>query len=705
MSKKWTREVEDIAEAMRNTRGGCVFLIGAGCSLSAGIPLAGHFIAEIAERLPNAFKRASDQKNYNSVMSQLTTSQRTDLLNHYIEKARINWAHLALAQMFHRQHIDRILTVNFDPLIMRACALVGDFPAIYDLATASNFNENRIAPRSVFYLNGQHTGFTTLNAADELEQHRTRLRQIVDNTGSRRIWVVVGYSGLADPLLDILAEKGMRFDSGLYWIGRSETPSDLLRTRLLEPDHKEAFYVGGQDADKFMTELAQRLDCFPPDLLARPFDHIEGVIQNIDFDTGDMPGRALKRKLKRKIRLAKLQDAKDMAAFDFDWITALLEGRNQDVINWYQQLVSNTEAGEPEAEQKKAAAWAHIQIGKALHGEALAVLHNPAAAQGKWQQAGQQFLQALSIEPGEAEALVEWAWALTVEARSVAAGDIASARLLWRLAAEKCQQALQIKPGMPTALNNWGLALAKEADALVESDLETARNNWQLAREKFGQALALNPDMFEAPNNLGVCFDSEADALVEINLPAARRYWQQAYAQYRHALALKPDMHEALNNWGVALASEADALADSSADSDIDNARQNWQLASDKYRQALQIHPDLPGTLANLARNLLKQYSQTRPAAEVSTTADNPQPHAPLLQEARALSERAEALVPGFGAYNLACIADLCGDDAASLHWFEKSQQAGRIYTRQYIATGREFDAIHDHPTFQGWFK
>ena len=711
MSKKWIREVEDVAEAMRNARGGCVFLIGAGCSLSAGIPVARHFIAEIKTKFPSAFKRASDQKNYNSVMSQLTTSQRADLLNHYIEQARINWAHLALAQMFHQQKIDRILTVNFDPLIMRACALVGDFPAIYDLATASNFNENRIAPRSVFYLNGQHTGFTTLNAEEELEQHRTRLRQIVDNTGSRRIWVVVGYSGAADPLLELLSDKGTRFDSGLFWVGRSENPSDTLRTQLLEREDKEAFYIGHQDADKFMTDLAQRLDCFPPDLLARPFDHIEGIIKNIDFDTGDMPGRAIKKKLTRKIKLAKLQDARNASVTDFDWITALLEGKNQDVVDWYNNLYADKNIDEPDAEQKRAAIWAHIQIGKAFNSEALALLANADGhdnttlqdkACAKWQQACNQFEQAQQIDPSQPEALVEWAWALTAQARTLAQNNIIAARNLWRLAGEKCQQALALNPNLPGALNNWGLALAKEADALAPNDLNTARQNWQLARDKFKQALNSEAMMFEATNNQGVCFDCEADALAETDLPTARANWQLAYQQYGQALQIKPEMHAALNNWGVALASEADALADH----DPNHANQNWQLSIEKFRQALALKSApahktaLAGTYANLARSLIKQYPYQLESAAAATT-----PQTDLLDEAQALSIHAESLAPGFGAYNLACIFDLRGDDENSLAWFEKSRSSGRVYTRQYIATGQEHDEIHDNPTFQGWFK
>lgn len=701
MNKKWSREVEDVAEAMRNASGGCVFLIGAGCSHSAGIPLASHFIAEIERRFPSAFKRASDSKNYNSVMSQLTTSQRSDLLNQYIDRARINWAHLALAQLFHKQHIDRILTVNFDPLIMRACALVGDFPAIYDLATASNFNENRIAPRSVFYLNGQHTGFTTLNAKEELEQHRTRLTQIVNNTGSRRIWVVVGYSGLADPLFEILTEKGVRFDGGLFWIGRGEMPSEMLRRQLLERDDKEAFYVGHQEADGFLTDLANRLGCFPPDLLERPFDHIEGIIQNIDFATGKMPAEALREKLLQKIARAKQHDAQCLPATGFDWINALLKGNHQEVVDWYRQNAGAS----PSPEQTKAAAWAYIQLGKTAHTEALSqVAHGGdaapnqpndwlARARAKWQVAGQHYLAAQQIEPTEVDALVEWAWALTMEAHTLAVSDLASARTQWHLAGEKCQQALQIRPDMPSALNNWGLALAKEADALAATDLATARHNWQLAREKFAGALTLKADSFEARNNWGVCLDSEADALAETDEAAAHPYWQQAYEQYRLALAIKPNLHEALNNWGVALSSQSDTLVDI----DPEAALANWAQAFEKYQQALALNPALPGTLANLARCLLKQYSHlpSQPG----------QSQEKLLQQARELSERAEKLAPGYGAYNLACIFDLNNEPDQSLAWYEKSRLAGRLYTRQYIATGQEFDAIHDNPTFQSWFK
>lgn len=275
MTKNYQRRnVEELAESLKAANGQCVFLIGAGFSHSAGIPLAGALVEEIKRTFPLSYDRA-ETKSYNHVMGELTPQQRIQLLSQYIECAKVNWAHIALAALFEQDKIDRILTVNFDPLILKACSMVGEFPAVYDLATASEFKSNRIAPKSVFYLNGQHTGFSMLNSEEELEEHKERLREIVNQTGVSRIWVVVGYSGDADPLSEILAEVAERsFDNGLYWVGHSNEPSERQLNLLKHPN---AYYIGNQDADKFADELAKEMECFPPDVLVRPFDYIENL--------------------------------------------------------------------------------------------------------------------------------------------------------------------------------------------------------------------------------------------------------------------------------------------------------------------------------------------------------------------------------------------------------------------------------------------
>ncbi len=385
----WSRRVENIAETIRNANGKCVVLIGAGCSKSAGIPLAGELIREVELRFPFAFADVppAERSNYNKVMSQLNTMERRQLLNRHIEAARINWAHLALAQLFATGKVDRILTVNFDPLLVRACAMAGFFPAIYDLATTERFREAHIAPRSLFYLNGQHTGFVTLNATDELERHRRRLADIVRNTGSERTWLVVGYSGDADPLLDVLAERDV-FEGSLYWVGYAPTPSPTLERKLLSAG-KDAFYLGGQDADRFLTELAQRLGCFPPDLLVRPFSHVETLVTtHIDFSTGGDSGLYHEETLKRLI--AKANEAMPEWERDADVNAWLLAGEYQRVLDWYASLPA------PDDEDRGFAALAHLGLGnRDQTGADKCVDHDLLAARCLWATAGERYAQSL----------------------------------------------------------------------------------------------------------------------------------------------------------------------------------------------------------------------------------------------------------------------------------------------------------------------
>ena len=416
--KRWKRKIEDVAEAVRAADGECVVLIGAGCSRSAGIPLAGELIREVEKAFPAAHRRASDPRNYNKVMTELTTMQRRQLLDRHIDAARINWAHLALAQLFVREKIDRILTVNFDPLVVRACALVGLFPAIYDLATAERFRKAHIAPRSVFYLNGQHTGFVTLNTEDELERHRKRLKSIVEDTGTRRTWIVVGYSGAADPLLDTLAENEL-FEGGLYWIGHAAEPDPAVRDKLLEAG-KDAFYVGGQDADAFFTELARRLESFPPALIVRPFSHISTIVGLIDFSTGGDSGKQLEAALNTQIQRAEALVAElESRSNAQSWLVA---GEFQQVLDWYERIPS------PEDADKEIAAWALVELGSASDEQAKGVL----------------------------------------------ATDLAEARRLWSEAGRRYAQALAIKGDMHEAANNWGNAYLHQYQALREVDADEA---------------------------------------------------------------------------------------------------------------------------------------------------------------------------------------------------------------------------------------
>jgi len=221
----------------------CTLLIGAGCSVAAGIPTAAGFVNEIKARNPRAYERATE-KTYPHCMAALPPGQRRDLIAEFVDRARINWAHIAIAQLIKGGFVDRVLTVNFDPLVVRACALVGEFPAVYDLAASQHFKPADIPDQAVFYLHGQRSGFRLLHTRQEVEAHTAGLRPVFEDAGRGRMWIVVGYSGEHDPVFDHLAAIP-QFDYELYWITYQDAePSAQVRERLLRPDNY-AFTIKG----------------------------------------------------------------------------------------------------------------------------------------------------------------------------------------------------------------------------------------------------------------------------------------------------------------------------------------------------------------------------------------------------------------------------------------------------------------------------
>src|SRR5512144_3408592 len=276
MPGEWT--LEQVAQEIRKnvnkrTPVRTVLLVGAGCSFQAGIPLARGFVDEINARFPDAFDRAAE-KTYPVCMGELSASDRHDLISEYIDKAKINWAHISIAQLMRAGYVDRVLTTNFDPLVTRACALLNFYPAVYDMAVVrTGFVADYVRDQAVFHLHGQRDGFVQLHRKDEVDALAEAIEPLFDDTARNRCWIVIGYSGTNDPVFRALADRP-DFPHRLFWVGfRDEQPSPDVKAALLDAG-KDVHWISGYDPDTFLVQLASRLGCFPPGFFAKPFTHL-----------------------------------------------------------------------------------------------------------------------------------------------------------------------------------------------------------------------------------------------------------------------------------------------------------------------------------------------------------------------------------------------------------------------------------------------
>ena len=272
----WT--LEQVAQEIRKNANKrvpvrTVLLAGAGSSYQAGIPLARGFVDDIKARFPEEYERAV-KKTYPICMGELSASDRHDLISEYIDKAKINWAHISIAQLMRAGYVDRVLTTNFDPLVTRACALLNFYPAVYDMAVVRRgFVADYVRDQAVFHLHGQRDGFVQLHRKDEVDALAEAIEPLFDDTARNRCWIVIGYSGANDPVFRALADRP-DFPNRLFWVGfRDEQPSAAVKAALLDAG-KDVHWISGYDPDTFLLQLASRLGCFPPGFFAKPFTHL-----------------------------------------------------------------------------------------------------------------------------------------------------------------------------------------------------------------------------------------------------------------------------------------------------------------------------------------------------------------------------------------------------------------------------------------------
>ena len=270
-------QVQDLAEFMHKAKSNnkpFVFFTGAGCSVSAGIPLAAKLIDEMHQRFPTELKvlSADDRTNYGKCMAQIGRDDRRQFLKSYIGDSKINWAHIALACLLKAGYIGRVLTFNFDNLLARSCGLLGLYPATYDFTSANLNLYHLIENPAIVHLHGQSHGFAQLNSEEETGSHAQQLSQFVCSTLNESPALFIGYSGQADAFFPQI-KKHFSGQHRLFWVDMAEQAPAHIADSILQTSL--AHYMRCADgADLFLIELARQLGCFPPMIFTDPYAHL-----------------------------------------------------------------------------------------------------------------------------------------------------------------------------------------------------------------------------------------------------------------------------------------------------------------------------------------------------------------------------------------------------------------------------------------------
>jgi tetratricopeptide (TPR) repeat protein len=594
-----------------------IVLLGAGASVSAGIPLAYKVTKDIVEVFfkdkPEIMDLKPDERNnYYKVMGCLNAAERHKVLREYInhETVRINAAHLYLADLLKKEYVDYILTVNFDDLILRAAALLNFIPPVYDLSilkaegiTTSNFQKG-----AVIYLHGQHHGHWLLNTEGELEEIGGAIQKLLGRICEGRTWVVVGYSG-KDDVISQIAQLG-RFDNELFWVGyNNDKPGEEAEKYLLSRTSNDVHWVPRYDADTFFHSLHSQLKIGTPDLLHKPFSFLHNMINRLkdakDIDTrsnerhksfdlsdSDANGKSgqkmsgnrateVDQLMVHRKRIEMIKKLIDDTILRYENIEFEKQLTNDEIIAIHTELYEDgivKSKEDQEAEKTDGKAHVNDDIEKATNiKRQIAGSYNDEGIQlrrnNRFEESFKKYKMATELWPENATIYYNWGNALFEFAlRNKDESLLAQA-------SEKYSEAVKRNPDYTDAYYNWGTVL---------STFARLTNNIIYYKEslpKYERAAQLNPHNAATLFNWGIALGAIGETERDTS------FLRESIKKYKQANRIDENDAATLNNWGAALATLAEL--------DKENAISLLRESLEKYEEAASLDEEYPVTFYN----------------------------------------------------------------------------------------------------------
>lgn len=552
-----------------------IVFLGAGASASAGIPLTDKIVADVKLLYKNKpsvkLLINADEKNYYKIMKALTADERRDLFYDYItnKDVKINVTNIYLAQLLREGYIDFVLTVNFDDLILRACALFNFLPPVYDISnikvpTTSNFRE-----KSVIYLHGQHFGQWLLNSDNELGKIEKVIPNVFNEIKNRRTWIVIGYSG-KDEIFNHIENLGS-FTNELFWVNYLDTIPEDCVSKLIDNPDANANLIKGYDADSFMLKLNAELKLPQPLIIDKPFTSLKKTLENIV----DINDKEHFKDVKKRLEIVKKDVNMAVRQFEKGIVDSNKNLKKEVDINLLKKKIIDTIIKKEFKQEdiKLLVGSANIIKNKEVNnlmanlfeewGNAISDLAKEKNSETLYELSFEKYKKSVSLNSLNDSAYNGWADAISILA------ELKKDKALFEQCFEKYKTATGLNPKDDLSYNNWGGAIYNLAS------LEKDEMLYQQSFDKFKKATDLNSKNAFAFSNWGNALSGLAALKKDPEL------FLQSFEKYKKATNLNLKYEVAFHNWGISIFNLAN----------LQNDEALYQLSIEKYKKTIELNP------------------------------------------------------------------------------------------------------------------
>ena len=295
-----TIEADDFARRFSLRAQQLMWFLGAGASVSAGLPTAMNMVWEFKRELyvsqqkvsrktladlSNPTVQAKLQTHIDSLqnMPELgsadeyaalfekvypSEADRSTYINATIAGGKPSYGHLALATLMRAALVRIVWTTNFDPLLADACVRVYDTTGSL---TTVDLDSSHLATPAIAYerwpieikLHGDFRSRRLKNTSEELRRQDETLRKALIDSCTQFGLVIVGYSGRDNSVMDALKDAAKlpdAFPHGLFWLHCGDTlplprVCELLNTA--RENNIEAALVQIDNFDETLRDLVR----------------------------------------------------------------------------------------------------------------------------------------------------------------------------------------------------------------------------------------------------------------------------------------------------------------------------------------------------------------------------------------------------------------------------------------------------------------